>query len=50
MCKKLKFDHADKWKILQPESVQENQTDEIICAFGIQTDHQIPARPLDCVN
>ena len=41
MCKKLKFDHINKWYMLNPESVQENDPHKILWDFDIQTDHLI---------
>ena len=31
LCKRLKFDHADRWH--KPESVLKNETNEILWAF-----------------
>ena len=42
LCKRLKFDHADKWCVHKPESVQENEILEIFLDSEIQTDNQIP--------
>ena len=44
LCKKLKFDHSNKWYMHNPESVLENETHELFWDFEIQTDHQISAR------
>ena len=30
LCKKLKFDHTNKWEINKPESVLENETRKIL--------------------
>ena len=30
LCKKLKFDHIDKWYMHKSESVEENETHEIL--------------------
>ena len=38
LCKKLKFDHTTKWYMHKPESVQDNETHEILWDFEIQTD------------
>ena len=47
MCKKLKFDHKNKWYKHKATSVQENYTHELIWEFDIQTDHLISARRPD---
>ena len=39
--KRLKFDHANKWYWHKPESVQENDTHEILLDFEIQTSYPI---------
>ncbi len=44
MCKKLKFDHANKWYMHNPESVLENETHKLLWDFEIQMDHLISAR------
>ena len=49
MCKKLKFDHTNKWYMQNPQSVLENETHKLLWDFEIQTDHQISARPLDLI-
>ena len=43
MCKKFKFDHANKWYIHNPEPVLENDTCKLLWDFDIQTDHLISA-------
>ena len=35
LCKKLKFDHTNKWNIENPESVQENVTHKFLWDFEI---------------
>ena len=47
MCKKLKFDHTDKWYTHNPAPVLENATHKLLWDFNIQTDHLIPARRPD---
>ena len=47
LCKKLKFDHTNKWYMHYPESVQENETHKLFWDFEIQTDHLISARRPD---
>ena len=44
LCKKLKFDHSNKWYMHNPNSVQENETHKLICDFDIHTDHLFSAR------
>ena len=44
-CKKLKFDHTNKWYKHNQESVLNNETHKLLWNFMIQTDHLIPARP-----
>ena len=47
MCKKFKFDHANKWYMHNPAPVLENDTHKLLWDFGIQTDHLISARRPD---
>ena len=47
LCKKLKFDHTDKWYMYNPESVLENDTHKLHWDFEIGTDPQILARQPD---
>ena len=49
LCKKLKFDHTNKWYMHNPESVLENETHKLIWDFEIQTDHQILSRRPDLI-
>ena len=49
MCKKLKFDHADKWYMHNPAPVLENDTHKLLWDFDIQTDHLISARRPDFI-
>ena len=44
LCKKFKFDHVNKWYMLTPESVLENETRKLLWDFGIQTYHLILSR------
>ena len=46
LCKRLKFDHTNKWYIYKVEFVLKNETHKIIWDFEIQTDYLIPARRL----
>ena len=47
LCKKLKFDHTNKWYNDNPESVLKNETHKLLWDFDIQTDHLITARRPD---
>ena len=49
LYKRLKVEHAEKWYIHKAESIQANETHQILRDFEIQTDHQIPARKPDIV-
>ena len=49
LCKKLKFDHANKWCMHNSESVQENEMHKLLGDFEIQTDHIISGRWPDLV-
>ena len=49
MCKKFKFDHANKWYMHNPAPVLENDTQKLLWDFDIQTDHIISARRLDLI-
>ena len=49
MCKKLKFDHANKWYMHIPAPVLENDTHRLLWDFNIQTDHLISARRPDLI-
>ena len=44
MCKKFRFDHANKWYMHNPVPVLEKDTLKILWDFGIQTDRLISAR------
>ena len=43
LCKKLKFNHMNKWYMHTPASVLENETHKHPWDFNIQTDHRISA-------
>ena len=47
LCKKFKFDHANKWYMHNSEFVRENETHKILLDFEIQTDHLISSRQPD---
>ena len=47
MCKKCKFYHANKWYMLNPAPVLENDTHKLLWDFDIQTDHLISVRRPD---
>ena len=49
MCKKFKFDHANKWYMHNPEPILENYTHKLLWDFDMQTDHLIPARRPDLI-
>ena len=49
MCKKLKFDHTNKWYMHNPATVLENATHKLQWDFNIQTDHLISARRPDLI-
>ena len=44
MCKKFKFDLANKWYMHNPEPVLENDTHKLLWDFDIQMDHLISAQ------
>ena len=50
LCKKLKFDSANKWYMHNVESVQENETLRILWDFEIQKYHQISTWRSDLVT
>ena len=41
MCRKFKFDHANKWYMHNPALVQENDTHKLLWDFDIQKDRLI---------
>ena len=49
MCKKFKFDHADKWYMHNPAPVLENDTHKHLWDFDIQMDHLISTRRPDLI-
>ena len=49
LCKKLKFDHTNKWYMHNPDSVIKNKTHKLLCDFDIQTDPLIFARQSDLI-
>ena len=49
LCKKLKFDDANKWYMYNQESVLENEMHKLLWDFAIQRDHLISARRPDLV-
>ena len=49
MCKKFKYDQANKWYMHNQEPVLENDTHKLLWDFGIQTDHLISARRPDLI-
>ena len=49
MCKKFKFDHANKWYMHNQEPVRENGTHKLLLDLDIQTDQLISARRPDLI-
>ena len=49
MCKKFKFDHANKWYRHQLAPVLENDPHKLLWDFDINMDHLIPARRPDLI-
>ena len=49
MCKKLKFDHTNKWYMHNPAPVLENNTHKLLWDFDIRTDHLISSRRPDLI-
>ncbi len=49
MCKKFKFDHANKWYMHNPEPVLENDTHKLLWDFDIQTNQLNSARRTDLI-
>ena len=49
MCKKFKFDHANKWYMHNRPPVLENDTHKLLWDFDIQMDHLISARRPDLI-
>ena len=49
MCKKIKFDHTNKWYMHNPAPILENDTHKLLWDFNIQTDHLIPVRRPDLI-
>ena len=49
MCKKFKFEHANKWYMHNPAPVLENDTHKLRWDFDIQTDHLISALRPDLI-
>ena len=49
LCKKFKYNHANKWYMHNPSTVLENDTHKLLWDFNIQTDHLISARRPDII-
>ena len=49
MCKKLKFDHTNKWYMHNAAAVLENGTHRLLWDFDIHMDHLISARRPDII-
>ena len=39
LCKKLKFDHANKWCMLNSGCILDNETQKLLWGFEMQSDH-----------
>ena len=49
MCEKFTFDHMNKWYMLNPEPVLENDTHKLLWDFDVQTDYLTSARRPDLI-
>ena len=49
LCKKLKFDHSNKWYMHNPTSVLQNETHKLLWDFDTQTDHLKSTRRPDLI-
>ena len=49
MCKKLKFDHTNKWYMDNLASVLEKDAHKLLWDFEVHTDHLISARRPDLI-
>ena len=49
MCKKFKFEHANKWYMHNPAPLLENDTHKLLWDFDIQTDHLISPQRRDLI-
>ena len=49
ICKKLKFDHTNKWYMHNPAPVLENDTHKLLWDINIHMDHLIWAKRLDLI-
>ena len=49
MCKKFKFEHANKWYMHNPTPILENYTNKLQWDFDIHTDHLISVRRPDLI-
>ena len=49
MCKKFKYDHTNKWYMLNTSPVLENDAHKLLWDFDIHTDHLISARRPDLI-
>ena len=47
LCKKLKFDHSNKWYMHNPESVLDNETNKVLRDFEINAGCLISTRQPD---
>ena len=49
LCKKLKFDHTNRWYMHNPESVLENEMHKLLWDFQIQADHLLSVKWPDLI-
>ena len=49
LCKKLMFEHTNKWYIHNPASILANETQKLLWDFNIQTDHPISVTSPDLI-
>ena len=49
MCKRFNFDHTNKWYMLNPAPVLENNTHKFLWEFDIRTDYRISASRPDLI-
>ena len=49
MCRKIQFDHTNKWYMHNTAPVLENGSHKLLWDFNIQTDHLSPARRPDLI-
>ena len=47
LCKKLKFNHMNKWYMHIPDSALKNETHKLLCDFMLEMDHLLSTRRPD---